>query len=129
MGPVAEAASVPWQPDMASGKGSLLPLGPMLGQRKELESAAGLSRHLPAEASLQAGAAGSSMPWQSISPPPASGSLLPGTWNVDGIFEAHWSHVQGRKAALTSAGSGTTGGLSLPRKHPLRQPVPQADTA
>ena len=157
MGPVAEAASVPWRPDMAAGKGSLLPLGPMLGQRKELDSATGLSRHLPAEAvpssaakpsllhlglagsalpwqhdsataahggraapeaTLRTAAAGGSMPWQGIGPPPAVGSLLPGTWNVDGIFEPHWSHVQGRKAALTSAGSGRNGGLSLPRKHP-----------
>ena len=157
MGPVAEAAAVPWRPDMAAGKETLLPLGPMLGQRKELESAAGLSRHLPAEgmpsstgkpsllhlglagsalpwqhdsatavhggrtapeATLRTAAAGGSMPWQGIGPPPASGSLLPGTWNMDGIFEPHWSHVQGRKAALTSAGSGTNGGFSLPRKHP-----------
>ena len=157
MGPVAEAASVPWRPDMAAGKGSLLPLGPMLGQRKELESAAGMSRHLPAEAmpssaakpsllhlglagsalpwqhdsataalggraapeaTLRTAAAGGSMPWQGIDMPPATGSLLPGTWNVDGIFEPHWSHAQRRTAALNSAGSGMACGPSPQWKHP-----------
>ena len=160
MGPVANAAAVPWRPDMAAGRELLLPLGPMLqlpDSRKELESAASMSRHLPAEAmpssaakpsllhlglagsalpwqhdsataalggrtaseaTLRTAAAGGSMPWQGISPPPAPRSLLPGTWDVDGIFEPHWSHAQGRKAALSSAGSGMAGGLSPPWKHP-----------
>ena len=131
MDPVATAATVPWRADMAAGKESLLPLGPI--SCKELESAAGMTGHLPAEATpssaakpsllhlglagstlpwqhdsaaaplgarmapeatLQAGAAGGSMPWQGIGSPPATGSMLPGTWNVNDIFGYDWSHLQ-----------------------------------
>ena len=157
MDPVATAAMVPWRADMAAGKESLLPLGPIPGARRELDSAAGMGGRLAAEAApgsaakpsllhlglagsalpwqhgsaaashggraapvadVRTGAAGGSVPWQGIGPPPAMGSLLPGTWNVDGIFEPHWSHVQGRKAAQSSAGSGMAGGPSPPWKHP-----------